>query len=299
MRLVTNPGSNLSPDAIERYGVELTAQTIQVDDDAHDTRERPTFADIDGWVARAKVHPYVVGTTAAEYIGLFRDIARTEREILTVTTSRRVIGSHDSANSAARAMLGRPEHAEMTIVVADSGLTDAGAGFATALAGEAMLAGESIDAIAERIDRYRKAALLRFLPDQLDYLVKGGRTNIFKRWLADWLGLRPLLGFVDGEAALLAKVSTSADRARALVDSALAGLKPGSQAWVAVMHGGGHAIQDAARCEWLARERLDVRYATVRPLSPSIYLHGGPAALALVVVPLEAIGWVDRPAPVL
>lgn len=299
MRLVTNPGSNLSPEALERYGVELTAQTIQVDADAHDTREPRSFADIDRWVASAKVHPYVVGTTAAEYIGLFRQIARSEREILTVTTSRRVIGSHDAALSAARTMLARPEHADMTITVADSGVTDAGAGLATALAGEAMLAGESIAAIARRVERFRSAAVLRFLPDQLDYMVKGGRTSIFKRWLAEWLGVRPLIGFVDGEAALLGRVATSADRARALVDSAVAGLKAGTQAWVVVMHGGGRAVDEAARCEQLSRQRLDVRYCAVRPLSPSIYLHGGPAALAIVVVPLDAIDWVDRPAPLL
>jgi DegV family protein with EDD domain len=299
MRIVTNPGSNLSAAALERYGVELTAQTIQVDDEAHDTREALSFADIDRWVAAAKVHPYVVGTTAAEYIGLFRQMARSEREILTVTTSRHVIGSHDAALAAARTMLARPEHADMTISVADSGVTDVGAGLATALAGEARLAGESMAAIVDRIERFRSAAVLRFLPDQLDYMVKGGRTSIFKRWLAEWLGVRPLLGFVNGEAALLGRVSTSADRARALVDSAMGGLKAGAQAWVAVMHGGGRAIADAARCESLARTRLDVRFCAIRPLSPSIYLHGGPGVLAMIVVPLDAIGWVDRPSPLL
>lgn len=299
MRLVTNPGSNLSAAAIDRYGIELTAQTIQVDAVAHDTRAAPSFADIDAWVAGAKVHPYVVGTTAAEYIGLFRDIARNDREILTVTTSKRVIGSHDAALSAARTMQARPEHAGMTIAVADSGVTDAGAGLATVLAGESKLAGESIADIAARLERFRKAAILRFVPDQLDYLVKGGRTNIFKAWLADWLRVRPLVGFVDGEAALLGRISTSADRASALVDAAVGELAARSPAWIAVMHGGGRAIADAARCEALLRERLDVRYAAVRALSPSIYLHCGPAALAVVVVPLDAIGWLDRPSPVL
>lgn len=187
----------------------------------------------------------------------------------------------------------------MTIAVADSGVTDVGAGLATVLAGEAMLAGDSLAAIEARIERFRRAAIFRFVPDQLDYLVKGGRTSLFKAWLADWLRVRPLLGFQDGEVALLGRVSISADRATVLVDSAIAGLKPDAQVWVAVMHGGGRAVADAERCESLVRDRLDVRFCAVRPLSPSIYLHTGPAALGLVVVPLSPIDWTDRPPPVL
>jgi DegV family protein with EDD domain len=299
LRIVTNPGSNLSAAAIVRYEVELTPQTIMVDGVAHDTREPPSFDDIDRWVAGAKVHPYVVGTTAAEYVAMYRRIAKLDPHVLTVTTSRRIIGSFDAAVSAARTMHGRPEHDRLELAVADSGMTDAGAGLAVTLAGEAARAGASVDEAARLVEAFRTAAVFRFVPDKLDYMVKGGRASVLKAWLADWMGVRPVVGFIDGEPSVVAKISASIDRTAALVDLVARACGDGERVWIAVMHGGGAAERDAGRCEQALRARLDVRFSTTRPLSPSSYLHSGRNSLALAALPLTKVGWTADAAPLL
>lgn len=299
MRIVTNPGSNLSAAAIARYEVELTPQTIMVDGVGHDTREPPSFAQIDAWVRGAKVHPYVVGTTAAEYVALFRRIARVDPNILTITTSRKVIGSYDAAVSAARTMQSRREHDSLEIAVADSGVTDAGAGLAVALAGELVRSGVGLDEAARRLEAFRKAAVFRFVPDSLDYLVKGGRASLLKAWLADWMGVRPVLGFVDGEPNVITKVSSSVDRTAALVDQVAIACGDGEPVWAVMMHGGGADETQAVRCERALRARLDVRFWTTRPLSPSIYLHTGPGSLAIAALPLGKVDWRAADPPVL
>lgn len=299
MRIVTNPGSNLSPAAIARYEVELTPQTIMVDGVGHDTREPPSFDQIDAWVRGSKTHPYVIGTTAAEYVALFRRVARVDPHILTVTSSRLIIGSYDAALSAARTMHGRAEHDRLEVAVADSGVTDAGAGLAVALAGEAMRGGADLEETSRWIAAYRACAVFRFVPDTLDYLVKGGRTSVLKAWLADWMGVRPVIGFVDGEPSVVAKVSTSVDRATALVDLIARDCGEGQRVWVAMTHGGGAGEQAAEHCEQAVRARFDVRFWTARPLCPSIYLHAGPGSIALAVVPLDKLGWRSDAAPLL
>jgi DegV family protein with EDD domain len=291
VRIVTNPGSNLSAAAIARYEVELTPQTIMVDGVAHDTRETPSFAQIDAWVRGAKLHPYVVGTTAAEYVALFRRVARADPDILTVTSSRKIIGSYDAAVSASRTMYGRREHDRLEIAVADSGVTDAGAGFAVAVAGELARGGATLAEASRMLAAFPKAAVFRFVPDRLDYLVKGGRATLLKAWLADWMGVRPVIGFVDGEPSVVAKISASVDRTLGLVDTVTTACTAGERVCVAMMHGGGTSEREADHCERALRARLDVASWTVRPLSPSIYLHAGPGSLALAVLSLDKLGW--------
>ena len=172
MRLVTNPGSNRSAAAITRYDVHVTPQNIIVDGAAYDTRSEMSFETIDAWVRTAKVHPYVVGTTAAEFVGLFRELAARDREMLVVMTSRKIIGSHDAAVSAAKTLGSQRGFVDVRIRVADTGMTDVGAGLATILAGEAKRAGASLDELAALVDAFRSHARLVVLPEILGYFVK-------------------------------------------------------------------------------------------------------------------------------
>jgi len=289
MRIVTNPGSNLSPAAVERYDVHVAPQQIIVDGEAHDTRDGISFDVIDGWVRTAKVHPYVVGTTAAEFVAMFRELSVSDREILAVMTSRRIIGSHDAAVSAGRTLASHPGSEDVRVAVADSGVTDVGAGLATILAGESRRAGRSLDETAKLVDAYRRHVRFAFLPATLDYLVKGGRATALRAFMADLLRVRPIVGFVDGEVKPLTKVATKIDPAISLSTYVVKELREGRPAWIAVCHGGDPALAEALELE--LRKRLDVRFAYSRPLSPSIYLHGGPGSLSCAAVPIDALPW--------
>lgn len=293
MRIVTNPGSNLSPQLLERYDVKLTPQVIVVDEKSYDTRGEVAFESIDLWVRTAKVHPYVVGTTAAEFVTLFREVGKLDGDILAVMTSRKVIGSHDAALSAAKT-LASSGGAAPRVRVADSGMTDGGAGLATILAGEAMRAGRSADEAAALVEAFRTSASFRFIPATLEYLVKGGRATSVRAFLADLLSVRPVVGFVDGEVKAVDRVSAKEPAAKLLANLAVKEFGPGRAIWASILHGG---VEPAALAlEHELRERFEVRFAYVRPLSASIYLHAGPGALGYAIVPLDRLGW-DPPAP--
>ena len=287
MRIVTNPGSNLPEAAIDRYDVHVTAQNIVVDGEAHDTRDGISLATIDAWVRTAKVHPYVVGTTAAEFVSMFRELAARDREIFVVMTSRKLIGSHDAAISAAKTLSSHAGFDDVRIVVGDTGVTDVGAGLATILAGEAMRAGLSLERIAEIVEAFRTHAQLIILPQTLDYLVKGGRATTVRAWLANVFQVRPLIGFVDGEVAVVGKVSAKAAASDVVTAHLVEKLGEGRAVWVAITHA--NAVDKATALEAELRTRFDVRFAYVKPLAPSIYLHAGPGSAGAVVLPLDVL----------
>lgn len=287
MLIITNPGSNLTGEEIARYGIRLTPQQIIVDGTSHDTRLGVSHETIDGWVRTAKVHPYVVGTTAAEFVALFRELVRVDREILAVMTSRKIIGSHDAAVSAARTLAQMPGHADVRIAVADTGTTDLGAGLACMLAAEAAEKGRSLAQIEALVSAYREHGRFVFHAETLDYLVKGGRATAVRAWIANMLGVRPVIGFVDGEVKVIRKIGAKADVTAELVAELERTIAPGTPIWAGVMHG--DAPMRAADVSRAIASRFDAKRLTVRTLSPSIYLHGGPGCIGVAAIDLTKL----------
>lgn len=289
MRIVTNPGSNLSESAIARYDVALLPQQIVVDGVAHDTRHGVALDAIDGWVKSAKVHPHVVGTTAAEFAHLARQIAATDREIVAVMTSRKIIGSHDAALVGAKVLRESPAFEDLKVRVCDTGVTDVGAGLASALAGEAIREGASLDEVAALVESFRQNVRAVFTVRTLDYLVKGGRATSLRAFFANLLGVRPVLGFVDGEVTVLGKESAKHGAPQVVGDWLIKSLGPAKLVHAAIFHGG--APTDAAELSELLRRRFDLASLSVRTISPSIYLHGGPGCLGAVAIDANALSF--------
>jgi len=286
MRIVTTPGSNLSDAAIARYGIHVTPHRLVVDDVSHDARDGIPFDEIDRWVRTARTRPYVVGTSAAEFVSMFRELAKREKQLVAVMTSRKIIGSHDAALSAAKALRG---HSDADIRVVDSSVTDLGTGLACVLAAEARNAGQGIDAIVALLETYAKHAMVGVVIDSLEYMMKGGRAMALRATLASLLGIRPLIGFVDGELKVVAKESAKAEPGEVVAKWLATTLRPGDKIALCVMHAGRLARASSVVAE--LKRKYDVRYVWTRPLAPSVYLHSGPGAVAFAAVPIDALPW--------
>jgi len=284
MIIVSNPGSNLSEPVLRRYGIALTAQQIVVDGVSHDTRDGVTQADVDRWVAEAKVHPHTLGTSAAEYVTFFREIADASHNILVIQTSRKVIQSYDASLAAVKT-LGTLGHDELLIEVVDSTVTDVGAGIVVLFAAAAAESGASIEQVADWSRAFAARGHIAIMPETLDYMVKGGRASFARAWLAKVLKLRPLITMVDGEATVAEKVPTRSDRALAIADWLEAKVGGGRPVYAAVSHADVRSEASMLMRE-LAR-RFDVRARMIREIAPAIYLHTGRGALNAYVAPVD------------
>jgi DegV family protein with EDD domain len=289
MRLITNPGSNLAPEWVRRYDVFLTPQKIVVDGVHHDTRDRIEHATVDEWVRTAREHPFVLGTSAAEYVQMFRDIARIDREILAVMTSRRLIGSYTAAVSAERAVRALRGYEDVRIAVVDTKVTDLGSGLAAVMAGEGARVGLPLPAVAKLLETLADQTRFVLVPATLEYLVKGGRASFLKAWIADALGRVPLIALVGGEVCSTGTIAREADVASAIADALTAEVGEGRAVWCGVVHGG--VLDRADRLAEAIGRRLDVAYLEVRPLQASIYLHAGPGAVGACVCPIDRLPW--------
>jgi DegV family protein with EDD domain len=289
MRILTNPGSNISDDLALKLDVDLTPQKIVVDGISHDTRNALDLTQVDRWVKSAAQHPFVQGTTEAEFADHFARLAKKDPEILAVMTSRQIIGSHDAAVAAASAMKNSPDPAlkAAKIEIVDTMVTDVGAGLVTLAAVQARKAGLSLADTAKFCRAFAQGGRSTISVAVLENLIKGGRASFLQGWVANFLNVRPLLSFDGGKPASVGRVSAKADPAEKLSEWLGERFDKGTAVWVGIAHGD---VEEKAK-QTLVRlkERLSVEFAMVRPLSPSIYLHAGRGAVAVFVYPLDRL----------
>lgn len=287
MRIVTNPGSNLGPAMLARYGIDLSPQQIVVDGVSHDTRVPVTLAEVDAWIAGAKQHPYVLGTSAAEFARLFQELGRDDPEILAVMTSRKLIQSHDAAMSASRTV---SMHARqpLCVRVIDTGITEIGTGLVSLMAALGRDAGIDLESLGDILERFSSEAQLQLHVASMDNLMAGGQASFLRGWLANIFQVRPILTLRAGELAVAQKVSTRIDPVETLV-SAMAEAFGRRPVWAGVVHGDVAPL--GRRLLAALRERLDVVYGCLRPFSAGVYTHVGRGALGCFVLPIDALGW--------
>lgn len=296
MRLLTNPGSNLSEPQIERYQVSILPQRIVVDGVPHDTRHPIPFATVDGWCEKAARWPSTIGTTAAETVAAFQALAKDgERDFVVVTTSRRIINSYDAAVVARETFLASPQGRGARIEVIDTGVTDVGANLVCTLVGEAMRARLPFDqviAVARAAVRELRCA---FALATLDFMVRGGRVTSLRRFVADVLGVRPIIAFgPDGTPDTVGTYKKSGESSSAIAAWMRGQLAPPRRVWVGAFHTGDAG--DATTLVDVLRRDFDVAATIVRPLAAGVYLHGGPGAVGAAVCPVDRLGWTP-PAP--
>lgn len=288
MRILTNPGANLPPDLIARYRIGLTSSTIVVDGQEHDCRIAVALERVDEWVEGAREHPYVLGTSAAEFVGELVAMSKLDPELLVVMSSRKIIQSYDAAQSAVRTLEASKSSDTLRVRVVDSASTDLGLGLLVLMAAEAAQAGRGLAETADLLDILAGRGRFALVPRSVENLVRGGRASFLRGWMAKMLGLRPVLSFVDGEVQAVGKCSTKDDHPGVLASWFSEHIQ-GKRVWVGISHG--NVPTDAARLLDLLSDRFEVAYALVQPITATVYLHAGAGALGAIVYPIDDLPW--------
>ena len=289
MRIVTNPGSNLDDDLASHLHVDLMPQRIVVDGIPHDTRSTIPLSKVDAWIQRSGQHPHVQGTTAADFVELLGGYAKQDPSILAVMTSRRIIGSHDAAVDAARQLTSKATPGSLQIEIVDSCVTDVGAGLITLLAVQARAAGLSVQATAAALRKAASGMASLVGVATLENLIRGGRANFLTGWVANFLEIRPLIAFVDGELKSVGRMKARADLGAKMKEQLLERFSPGTPCWLGISHGDDEVRANAVQSQLV--DTFHPRLIFRRPLAPSIYLHLGRGAVYAVLMPISDLGF--------
>lgn len=277
--VATDSSACLPRELAEAWGVLVAPLQVIIDDEAFDEDSGiAPEAVVEALVAGRRVSTSQPGPTA---------LLRVAEEAAAGGAAHLVFVSLSGAISGtAQAMEVVAESAPLQVTVVDTATVSLAAGLAALSAAAVARAGGSADDVAEEARRASASSLCLFTVDTLEYLRRGGRVSDTMAALGDALGVKPVLGVIDGRVDQVERVRTSAKARVAVLDGIAAHALSHAHPVVGVM--------TLAGDEEMAREAHDVLASrgdwpiVTAGLSAVLAAHGGPGSLAVAVVDVHA-----------
>ncbi len=173
-------------------------------------------------------------------------------------------------------VLEKYENAQIEIV--DSRSNCMQLGFAVLLAARAAKAGKTLEEVKGAALENIKRSRFLFIPENLEYLKKGGRIGGASALIGNLFKIIPILTVEDGKTTILMKVRTKNNAVMAMVDKMLQDISLYGLGEIVVLHI--NCLNEAKVLANLIQDKLNVNI-DIMDIGPVIGLHVGPGAIAI------------------
>lgn len=211
----------------------------------------------------------------------FEEYAKQDRDILHISFSSALSAAYDNIVNGANEIMGK--YPGMKIVVIDTLSASLGEGIMIQKAIEMKQEGKSLDETAEWVRVHCPHLNIQFTVDDLNFLYRGGRLSRSSAILGTVIDIKPILYFNrDGELVPFDKVRGRKKVLMTLVDNMAERLGEyrDKQVFIGIVHG--DCEMDARYIANMITERFGYTDIMIRPIGPSIGVHSGPGAVALI-----------------
>lgn len=283
MKIVTDCAADMSNEELEKMGIVQAPLFIQFPEGEVNS------ADIsaDEFYNRLEAMRPQIPTTAQPSSGIFaelyRKLAQTDKNILSVHISSGLSGTINSARDGGEQVKG-----EANVSFWDTLTLSGGERFQVMAAALADKAGWAMDKISERLTKIREKTEVIYTLDTLEYLARGGRIGRVKAMAGALLNLKPIIRVdTDGKYTTV-KNERTLNKSMAAMADYLAEKYGNTPLWVTVLHG-----RFAEKADHLAEEfkqKLNIAKMEVQRISPVLGVHTGPGIVGAAVVPMDLMG---------
>lgn len=179
-------------DIVKERDIGILPLQVHLDSKSYRDGVDITPQDIFAFVAKTKILPKTSAPSVAEYEEFFAEQLKTADEVIHFNISQKSSGSHNFAKLAAESFKGK-------VHVIDSKALSSGQGLLVLKACDLRDEGKSASEIVAAVEELRERTNTSFVPDQLDYLHKGGRCSGMKMLVANTLKIHPKIVMKDGQ----------------------------------------------------------------------------------------------------
>jgi len=203
VRVVTDSTCDLPPDLARAHGIQIVPLLVLFGDrvyhDGVDLRPKE-FYDL---LEKGQEHPRTNPPSKSDFLDVYRALAA-DRDVISVHIAETLSQTVVHARAAAEEGLSEMQHlrgeAEQVILrVVDSNSVSLGLGMLALFAARMARRGIEPDVIVERLEAMRSRIHVYFAVNTLDYLARGGRIGKARAFIGNLLGIKPILGVVNGE----------------------------------------------------------------------------------------------------
>lgn len=282
MQIVTDCAADLSEQELKDLGITEAPLYIEFPEGEVSSAEITADNFYDRLEAMQPAAPTTAMPSSGLLASLYSQLAKVDRDILSVHISSGLSGTINAARNAAEELRQRAD-----VHFWDTMTLSGGERFQVIAAAWAAHAGWTMSAIHERLAAIRDRTEVVFTLDRLDYLARGGRIGRVKALAGTLLHLKPVIRVdSDGKYTSVTSARTIGKSIHAIADHLLNkyGATP---LWVTVLHG--RFAEKADELSEVLNEKLNVARLEVRRISPVLGVHTGPGVVGAAVVPAEVV----------
>ena len=188
MQIVSDRGMDLSPEQMQGLTIHLVPLIIQLDGKSYVSGEDVQPDEFYKLLVSAEGLPTTSLPSPGEFASLYRELARTDPDILSVHISSGLSGTVNAAREGAKLV------PEANVTIFDTFTLSGAQGWQVEAAARAAKAGWPLDKILSTLERVRDLTETIYTLPDLKYLIHGGRISHIKGLLASVLRIKPLIG---------------------------------------------------------------------------------------------------------
>jgi DegV family protein with EDD domain len=282
MIIVTDSAADLPREEIEDLGIQIAPLIINFPEGEVKSDEITP----DEFYRRLRAMEPEIPTTsqpsAGAFAEIYRNLAQTDRDILSIHISSGLSGTMESAR------VGSQQVPEVNVTLVDTLTLSGGERFQVLAAAQGIKAGLGKDAILERLETIRKSTETIYTLETLKYLARGGRIGRVQALAGSLLNIRPIIRVdTDGKYSTAGKQRTIPKALEFIRDHLVDRFGSETPLWTTVLHG--DFIEPARLLAGLLEEKLNVAKMEIQRISPVLGVHTGPGIVGAALVPMDLV----------
>jgi DegV family protein with EDD domain len=279
VRVVTDSTADLPEELVRSHGIQVVPLLVLFGDRAYrdgvDLRPREFYEHLE----RGAVPPRTNPPARHDFLEVYRALG-SRKDLISVHLSGKLSQTVENARAASEeglATLRQLRGEEALLAVVDSGTVSLGLGLLALFAARLAHRGLAPAEVVARLEALRPRLHVLFAVDTLEYLARGGRIGRARAMMGKLLGIKPILGVVDGEVVAVDRVRGGRAAQPRLIELFKARVDPARPVVAAVAHAKAPVWAD--RLRGLLEQSFQVREMIVAEMGPAVGTHAGPGTV--------------------
>ncbi len=282
MQIVTDSGVDISAEQLAKLDMDIHFVPLVVTLDGKSYREDVDIQPGEFYrlLAETDSLPTTSQPSAGDFAEVYRRLATTDPDILSIHMSSGLSGTVNSARAGAKLV------PEANVTVVDTKTLAGAPGWQIEAAVRALKAGWSKEQILALMERVGAATDSIYTLQDLKYLIHGGRISHMKGLIASLLNIKPMIGVekAGGTYEQLGQARTFKGAVKGLVKIMAAQHAPGSEMRVQVLHS--YNPEGAAELREQIDQRFDCTWMPGGFMSLVLGAHTGPSMVGVAYASL-------------
>ncbi|MCH4176648.1 MAG: DegV family protein [Streptococcaceae bacterium] len=197
IKIVTDSSITIEEGLAEKLGITIVSLSFMIDGIVYQDSE-VSGNEFMRMMAEGRTLPKTSQPPIGEFVEIYKQLMADGSSIISIHMSQSLSGTVEAARQASKLVEG-------DITVIDSGFTDQGLSFQVIEAAKLAQNGESKEIILNKIAEVKSKTKLYIGITNLDNLVKGGRISRLTGVMSNFLNVKIVMEFINGELRPIVK----------------------------------------------------------------------------------------------